>query len=251
MAIVLNATYGSPDANSYVTVAEAGTYFEELYGFGDWAGLEDTAKMQLLIMASRQIDSLRYRGKPVFVRNGYIGREQALKFPNREFDVVVHTQPDVELSTATKIVCSALTGDWYVDDFFNHGSIAFSEGAQEGQIRAVSDFVLSTGALTCDAFESAPEAGNSVVVVGPAPSWLKYAVYAQAWHLYLHEGGHDPSLANQNNGVASWQLPGGLSESFQGGRSAREVRYRGNIYIEAYNLVKGYLDRSVELVSYA
>ena len=68
----LNATKGAADQNSYVTIAEADAYLDELYLTEDWFQLSDDDKARLLIMATKQIDkmSLLYeRFGSVQVRN--------------------------------------------------------------------------------------------------------------------------------------------------------------------------------------
>lgn len=55
MPIVI-ATPGASDANSYVTVAEADTYFADAYGRGKWATSAQADREALVISASRSLD---------------------------------------------------------------------------------------------------------------------------------------------------------------------------------------------------
>lgn len=50
------ATVGDPDANSYVTVAEATAYFGDSFGKGLWTTASQTDREALVITASRMLD---------------------------------------------------------------------------------------------------------------------------------------------------------------------------------------------------
>lgn len=50
------ATVGDPDANSYVTVAEATAYFGDSFGKGLWASASEPDRESLVITASRMLD---------------------------------------------------------------------------------------------------------------------------------------------------------------------------------------------------
>jgi hypothetical protein len=71
----LDATVGGPDANSYATIAEGDTYFGERVQAPNWTGESSVdVKAQALIMATRRIDHLSFRG----VKTTDV---QALKWP--------------------------------------------------------------------------------------------------------------------------------------------------------------------------
>ncbi len=52
----VNAEVGSPEANSYVTVAEADAYFGDAFGKSLWATLDAAVKASLVITSSRTLD---------------------------------------------------------------------------------------------------------------------------------------------------------------------------------------------------
>lgn len=56
MALVLDATVGGANANSYVTVAEADTYFEGRLYATDWTGATTENKTTALVMATTVLD---------------------------------------------------------------------------------------------------------------------------------------------------------------------------------------------------
>lgn len=69
------ATAGSSSANSYVTDAEADTYFDERLQASEWTGeSDDDVKARALIQATNRLDEERYRGEKV-------STGQALKWP--------------------------------------------------------------------------------------------------------------------------------------------------------------------------
>lgn len=75
MALVLNATAGDPDANSYATAAEGDTYHEGHLYASTWTGATTATKEAALVMATRILEE-RYTwyGSPT-------ESTQALGFP--------------------------------------------------------------------------------------------------------------------------------------------------------------------------
>ena len=93
MAATITATLSSATANSYVTLAEANTYFETVPDSSTWTNKTDDQKNRALIAATRWIDTFVFYGDRW--DNG-----QALKFPRNNYKV-----DDVELA------CTAIPND--------------------------------------------------------------------------------------------------------------------------------------------
>ena len=65
----------TPDTDTYLTVAEADTYFSARYGYDSWALLDNPTKEKALISATQQLDLL-------CTWNGYKSdSDQQLEFP--------------------------------------------------------------------------------------------------------------------------------------------------------------------------
>ena len=86
MAATITATLKSATANSYVTLAEANTYFETVPDSTTWDNKTDDQKKRALISATRWIDSLNFYGDRC-------DEDQALKWPRNNYEV-----DDVELA---------------------------------------------------------------------------------------------------------------------------------------------------------
>jgi hypothetical protein len=86
VAATITATLSSASANSYVTLAEANTYFETVPDSTTWDNKSDDQKNRALIAATRWIDSFVYFGDRC-------DHGQALKFPRNNYQV-----DDVELA---------------------------------------------------------------------------------------------------------------------------------------------------------
>ena len=93
MAATINATLSSTTANSYVTLAEANSYFETVPESSTWDDKTDDQKNRSLISATRWIDSLNFYGDRC-------NNDQALKWPRNNYHV-----DNVELT------CSAIPAD--------------------------------------------------------------------------------------------------------------------------------------------
>ena len=89
MAATITATLSSATANSYVTLAEANTYFETVPDSSTWDDKTVDQKNRALIAATRWIDSFMFFGDRC-------DQGQALKFPRNNYQV-----DDVELSCTT------------------------------------------------------------------------------------------------------------------------------------------------------
>ena len=86
MAATINANISGTTSNSYVTLAEANSYFETVPDSSTWTNKTDDQKNRALIAATREIDNLVFYGDRC--DNG-----QALKFPRNNYEV-----DDVELT---------------------------------------------------------------------------------------------------------------------------------------------------------
>lgn len=70
----LDATVGGASANSYISVADADTYFDERLNVSNWTGASADNKARALIMATTRIDQEKFEGEKSTTG-------QALKFP--------------------------------------------------------------------------------------------------------------------------------------------------------------------------
>jgi hypothetical protein len=80
VAAVIDATLAGASSNSYVTLAEANTYFETAPESGTWTNKTDDQKNRALISATRWLDGLSYYGDRC-------GTTQALRWPRDNYTV--------------------------------------------------------------------------------------------------------------------------------------------------------------------
>jgi hypothetical protein len=80
VAATIDATLGGASANSYVTLADANTYFETVPDSSDWTAKTDDQKNRALISATRWIDALSFYGDRC-------SETQALKWPRKNYKV--------------------------------------------------------------------------------------------------------------------------------------------------------------------
>ena len=57
MAVILDATAGGSDSNSYATLAEANSYFEKRLHVSDWTGATNVSRSTALIWATALLDT--------------------------------------------------------------------------------------------------------------------------------------------------------------------------------------------------
>lgn len=84
MAVTIDATAGGADSNSYATLEEATAYFNGLTGV-DWndSGTTDALRKEALVVATRQIDQLKFIGKIYGSRLEGATDFQNLQWPRR------------------------------------------------------------------------------------------------------------------------------------------------------------------------
>ena len=80
MAATIDATIKGANANSYVTLTEANSYFETVPDSSTWTDKTDDQKNRSLISATRWIDTFVFQGDRC-------DEDQALKFPRTNYQV--------------------------------------------------------------------------------------------------------------------------------------------------------------------
>jgi hypothetical protein len=80
VAATIDATLQGASSNSYVTLAEADSYFETTPDDSDWTNKTDDQKNRALISATRFIDDFEFYGERCTTT-------QALKWPRKEYKV--------------------------------------------------------------------------------------------------------------------------------------------------------------------
>ena len=108
MAATINATLKSATANSFVTLAEANTYFETVPDSTNWDDKTDDQKNRALISATRWIDTLNFYGDRC-------DTSQALNWPRNNYHVdrveLVCTSIPNDIKYATYELANALAND--------------------------------------------------------------------------------------------------------------------------------------------
>ena len=184
MALVV--TPGASNADSYISVTDAATYFGKRHVSSAWDDLATTAaKEKVLKNATAHIDRLlRLYDTPAVIL------DQALAWPWDGWQLSISADSG---SSTTELIDSYLKNSHWPNDYFNGGSVWVkdaNDAAPEFEVRAVTDFVRSTGTLTCAAFSAALESGDNCRLFPPVPAWLKSATCEQAYFI-LEDVGTD------------------------------------------------------------
>ena len=108
MAAVIDATLKGSSSNSYVTLAEANSYFETTPESSTWDNKTDDQKNRALISATRWIDSLNFYGDRC-------DTSQALSWPRNNYHVdrveLLCSEIPAEIKYATYELARALAND--------------------------------------------------------------------------------------------------------------------------------------------
>jgi hypothetical protein len=112
MTFALVATVGAATANSYVTVAEAATYFEHHPDGATWTALaSDTVRGQYLILATSHIDMEPINGDKYTTGTTSGAPTQALRFPRtQDYDTAKYVPVEVKKATYEQALYLAQAG---------------------------------------------------------------------------------------------------------------------------------------------
>lgn len=165
------ATPAHPQANSYVTVAEATQYFADRDNSTSWTGASADQKSQALIEATRLVDAYRFHGCK-------LKEWQRLEFPRYHKTTVLSLTPKT-VGATTLQNDSIMKKMSYPPDFFKYGAVWFYDENQAayGQFRLVTAFDHLTGILTLEsALSPLPDTLSSFQLWTGIPYEVKWAV---------------------------------------------------------------------------
>lgn len=113
----VDATVGGASANSYVTVAEGDTYFDERLDTADWDNATADEKAQAVIMATRRLDQETFEG----VKADLDPEDQALQWPRsgasgRDGHVFDNDELPTDLKHATFELALVMLGEDFLAD---------------------------------------------------------------------------------------------------------------------------------------
>ena len=207
--MALNTIPADKEADSYISVAEADTYFSDFY-YGDtvWSAASTALKEQALKMATKIIDRFRFF-------HTKFDNEQRLEHPRCNIETASSTPSVGDTTHLTAPIMANLIQ--YPDDYWNYGCIKIIYGTNRFEKRQVKDFIRATGQFeVMSAFTSAIDNTSQFQVIKQIPREIKHAQAELA--LWIIKGSNKGSRAAlQAEGVKSFSV-GGLSETFEGGK---------------------------------
>ena len=226
----LETTPTHPQADSYVTQAEADAYFSDRKDVSGWESLTDDQKEALLKRATNQINTLRFHGCQFFRWPQYGRDKQILEFPRTNTS---NWMSGVVESAGNNFLIDSIlaNNENYPSDYWNDGAVVITNGTGKGQTRKISDFDSSTGKIiVSEDWALNPDSTSAFNLIQKIPDKVKFAVYEQV--LYIVSGGGKRQQL-QSEGVQEYRIDE-LHEKFvEGGIGL------GNIAIS--NEAKGYL----------
>jgi len=244
-SIVFDATLASPEANSYVTLAEADSYLSARYGAEEWLNIAGEAseiqaiKERLLATASRHLDLQAFLHGQFSAAYGW-PRQQAMKLPWSRHEYI--TGP-ADGGTETTLVDESLSGrDIYPDDIFKGGSFYIYKGANQFEIRRVGAFESATGTVTLATELDEPVDETCLYyLLYPLAHSVRASVCEQA--LYLLGGANFELLNERQKGIRSHSVGGTENLNVSIGYAGR----RGMLCAQAYFLLESMLRRAVAI----
>ena len=152
MAATIDATLGGASANSYVTLADANSYFESVPNSSTWTDKTDDQKNRALISATRWIDALSFYGDRC-------SETQALKWPREDYKVdgieLACTLIPVGIEVATYELARALAND--TDAITgNTGTTGIYDEVELGELKVKYNKTSQTSGVINNVFDVYP-----------------------------------------------------------------------------------------------
>lgn len=175
----MNTIPTHPDADSYVTVAEADQYLMVKNQYSQWSNLTTQKKDMLLVQATRQVDMLPFSSIPMYYMAKSYRLEQQLKFPlfvgqNSYFTASSFTSNTVTTNTF-KNNSGIPTGMW------DNGALVIYEGTGRGTTYAVESFNAETGTIQIVGTFSAIDQTSQFHIVKEIPDKVRWGTIEQAF----------------------------------------------------------------------
>jgi len=216
MTITVTAIPAGSASNSYANDAQTTAFFADEYIYAKWNAASNADQTRAMKTAAADLDQFirAYSGKAIL--------NQAMAWPWHngadDVDAFISTQsPDAGAGTLVSVAIDNLKNKIYPDDWFNLGSLfvdsTSDNAAPMTELRAVSDYVRSTGVLTTAAFSVAIPDGASLWLIRPAPQWLIDAQCLQAF--FVLQDIRTKTGADINAGIQSRNAQQGGSISYR------------------------------------
>ena len=210
--ITLNERLADPNANSYVSLAEANEYIRNIRGHSStWDKLSTEGRKRLLIQATEDIDTYNFIGKKYY-------DNQARNFPRNNHPVITG-------DVATPITTSSFKNTGFTSDtygsyksntnYWRYGTVHITNATPLGETKQISANNITTDVVTLGStFSTIPTTNSNFIAFEPLDTDIKLAQCYQVLHILEKEG--NESLQNYKSIGADSVSIGDVSVSFSG-----------------------------------
>jgi len=174
----LVASVAGFNTDSYVSVAEADSYFRKRHGAGDWFSLSAEEKESLLALAARDIDIGNYYGEKYY-------DNQTLQFPRDDHDTVEGYCASCESRRFKNSNLKSTTYGEIPINYWKYGSVHFTSATLINDIVQVAS--SDTNGFVYGGFNATPTTTTAFIVFAPIDKDIKDANCEQAYAKMEHE----------------------------------------------------------------
>lgn len=223
---MLNVIPTHPEANSYITIAEA----DAVITSSSWTGLTTTEKERKILDAMDIIDSHRFFDYPVISHPKYYRDKQYLAFPRGySFQYTCTIQSATITSVTTNVFKN--NGNFF-SNFCKDWALIITDGTGRGQTGQILSYDNGTGTITLTAnLTTEPDITSRVLIIEKIPPEIKKATIAQVKYMLSVD---QSVLDAQAMGIKSRSIDD-ISETYtnQGSRL---------LSTEVQSILQGYID---------
>ncbi len=194
--MAIEVTVGHNAAVSYVSATDATAILATLSGRTSWPAVAATQEA-FLCQAAENINGVIFPWRPKLLIVDSLYYDQLLPWPWDSYEdptdcgklTVTNVWRTATGGDTTHFIDTALSALSYPNDYWNGGSVYVYQTtdrlAPEGELKAITDYVKSTGVVTTGAFSAAIGVGDSCLLIVPVPRWLKMATVFEAYDLVI------------------------------------------------------------------
>lgn len=208
----LNTKLGDASQDSYVSVAEASTYFSTRRETNNWDTLSSTNREVVLKQAARDMEMFSYINDPYYDNQG-------LHFPNDDHDVI--TGNCATPVTINSFKNTSFTSDTYGTDksntnYWKYGSIHITSATPLHDVRVIDTSNITTDVVVMtEDFTATPTTNTKFIAFEPLHKDIKHAQMEQALYI-LDNANMDTLQMYKGSGAESVKI-GDVTVKFKEG----------------------------------
>lgn len=173
------AKLGHTEQNSYVTIAQANSYFDNRRDVDEWDDLTSVEREEVLIQAARDLDSFDYSGDKYY-------ESQGLAFPRRTHRYVITGNCATPITVNSFRHSSLWSPSYgrYPTSYWKYGTVHITSGTPVNDVVNIASSNVTNGSITlAENLSNTPTTNTIFRIFAPVDRKIRWAQFEQALYL--------------------------------------------------------------------